>query len=91
MKLRPYQEDAVTSLINWFDSESIDRRPLLNLPTASGKTVIFSNVIKRQIETYPDARFLVLAHRQELIEQAENKIKNVWPDAPVGVLSAGLG
>ena len=34
MKLRPYQEDAVTSLINWFDSESIDRRPLLNLPTA---------------------------------------------------------
>ena len=91
MKLRPYQEDAVTSLINWFDSESIDRRPLLNLPTASGKTVIFSNVIKRQIETYPDARFLVLAHRQELIEQAENKIKNVWPDAPVGVLSSGLG
>ena len=77
MDLRPYQEDAVTSLFDWFGSQSITDHPLLSLPTASGKTVIFSTFIKRQIMSYPDTRFLVLAHRQELIEQAENKIKNV--------------
>jgi DNA repair protein RadD len=90
MDLRPYQEDAVTSLFDWFGSQSITDHPLLSLPTASGKTVIFSTFIKRQIMSYPDTRFLVLAHRQELIEQAENKIKNVWPQAPVGVLSSSL-
>ena len=90
MKLRPYQEDAITALESWFATESIEKHPLLSLPTASGKTVIFSNFIKRTIKKYSDARFLVLAHRQELIEQAEEKIKSVWPDAPVGVLSAGL-
>ena len=90
MKLRPYQEDAITALDTWFATESIEKHPLLSLPTASGKTVIFSNFIKRTIKKYSDARFLVLAHRQELIEQAEEKIKSVWPEAPVGVLSAGL-
>ena len=91
MDLRPYQEDAITSLFDWFANESITKHPLLSLPTASGKTVIFSTFIKRQIMLQPDTRFLVLAHRQELIEQAENKIKNVWPQAPVGVSSSGLG
>jgi len=76
MKLRPYQEDAITALESWFATESIEKHPLLSLPTASGKTVIFSNFIKRTIKKYSDARFLVLAHRQELIEQAEEKIKD---------------
>ena len=31
-----------------------------------------------------------MAHRKELVAQAENKLKSVWPDAPVGVLAAGM-
>ena len=38
----------------------------------------------------PGARFVVLAHRKELVDQAEKKLKSVWPDAPVGVLAAGM-
>ena len=55
MKLRPYQEDAITALESWFATESIEKHPLLSLPTASGKTVIFSNFIKRTIKKYSDA------------------------------------
>ena len=49
MDLRPYQEDAVTSLFDWFGSQSITDHPLLSLPTASGKTVIFSTFIDFQL------------------------------------------
>ena len=31
-----------------------------------------------------------MAHRKELVAQAESKLKSVWPDAPVGVLAAGM-
>ena len=34
---------------------------------------------------------LILAHRKELILQAEDKLKGVWPEAPVGVYAAGAG
>lgn len=47
------------------------RRMVVSLPTGAGKTVIFSElarIAKRQV--------LVLAHREELLEQARNKLAN---------------
>ena len=63
---------------------------MIALPTAAGKTIIFSHFIKEILAKDPGARFIVLAHRKELVDQAEKKLKAVWPDAPVGVLAAGL-
>jgi DNA repair protein RadD len=90
LKLRYYQRDAIDSLHKWFNTRPAEDHALIALPTAAGKTIIFSHFIKEIFAKDPTARFLVLAHRKELVEQAETKLKTVWPEAPVGVLAAGM-
>ncbi len=63
MQLRDYQEQAASSVIEeWKENKST----LLVLPTGCGKTVVFSEIIKR---LHPK-RVMVIAHREELIWQA---------------------
>jgi superfamily II DNA or RNA helicase len=66
--LHPYQEKAHQGILkSW---ENYDR-VLLVIPTAGGKTIVFSFVIKARLHLGPT---LVLAHRDELIDQAIQKI-----------------
>lgn len=89
MLLRPYQNECVEATFKWWNDRGLAN--VLNvLPTAAGKTVVFSEIIKRLWREH-ECRVLVLAHRKELVEQAEKKLLSVWPDAPVGVMAAGLG
>ena len=52
------------------------------LPTGAGKTVIFSELIRRR-----NLKTLVIAHRIELLEQAKDKLLRVAPDIDVGIFS----
>lgn len=61
--LRYYQQDCVDSVVNGL-SDSYDSG-LVVMPTGTGKTVMFCEVAKR----WP-GRVLILAHREELIDQA---------------------
>lgn len=72
MKLRDYQEEAATGVFRaWEDSAST----LAVLPTGLGKTVLFAEIVRRMHER--GARAMVLAHREELILQAADKIRRV--------------
>lgn len=64
------------------------RRPLISLPTGTGKTIIFSAILKGAAAK--DRRCIVLAHRDELIEQAADKLVQVAPELErsIGVLKA---
>lgn len=74
MKLRPYQEEAVNAVFN--EWQQMGRaKTLLVLATGTGKTIIFSTVAKRFVEANPYCRVLVLAHRDELLQQAADKLK----------------
>lgn len=71
MELRPYQRTAVEAIEReWADGR---RRTLLVLPTGCGKTVVFNEVARREVER--GGRVLVLAHRGELLEQAADKLR----------------
>lgn len=70
MELRPYQELARRAVER--EWEEGRRRTLLVLPTGTGKTVVFANVVKDAVEA--GERALVLAHRGELLQQAADKI-----------------
>lgn len=71
MGLRPYQKEAVDAIEQeWASGKN---KTLLVLPTGTGKTICFSEVIRRQHAR--GGRSLVLAHRQELLDQAADKIK----------------
>ena len=50
-----------------------NRAPLLVLPTGAGKTITFADAARRLLP----GRTLVLAHRKELIFQAQDKIERV--------------
>ena len=75
----PYQEKFIQS---FFDAIADGERRMLGvLPTGTGKTVCFVEIAKRL-----NVPTLILAHRDELIEQAVTKLREVWTDAPVGVI-----
>lgn len=72
MKMRPYQLAACEGI---FDVFTRKRSALAVLPTGLGKTVLFAEVIRQMNER--GVRAMVLAHREELITQAADKIGRV--------------
>ncbi|HVY62330.1 MAG TPA: DEAD/DEAH box helicase [Planctomycetota bacterium] len=83
VSLRPYQEEALRAVD---DARAAGRRRVLvALPTGCGKTIIFAQLPSRVAE---GARTLVLAHREELLDQAARKIAEANPDLGVGVEQA---
>lgn len=70
MILRDYQEEFVSAVLR--DWETVDLT-LAVCPTGAGKTIFFAEVIRRRLP----GRALVIAHREELIFQACDKIKQV--------------
>ncbi|MBC7324096.1 MAG: DEAD/DEAH box helicase family protein, partial [Moorella sp. (in: Bacteria)] len=79
--LRDYQQDAVQAVLQ-AKGKGITR-PLVALPTGTGKTIVFA-ALAREL----NARTLILAHRDELIRQAADKVSMVWPEAEIGVIKA---
>lgn len=69
MRLRPYQNDCIEQTLTAFESHN---RVLNVLPTGSGKTIIFSKLAEHF--TNRGQRVLILAHREELINQAIEKL-----------------
>lgn len=92
MQLRPIQSRVVDELFAWWPRNP-GKNALLELPTGAGKSVLIAGIIDRCYREFPDhkPRVLVLAPSTELIEQDLQKLLAIWPQAPVGVLSAGLG
>lgn len=82
LKLRDYQESAILAVRQaWSDGT---RRPAVVLPTGAGKTVVFAHLAAQMREL--GVRTLILAHRDELIEQAAAKVRAVAPDLRVGIV-----
>lgn len=81
MELRPYQQEAVEASLA-AEQRGV-RRQLGVAATGLGKTIIFAALAGRR-----SGRTLILAHRDELIEQAVHKIGMVVPTAGVGVVKA---
>lgn len=78
LSLRPYQHEAVDAV-----QAAVERgvqRPMVVLPTGCGKTVLFAALIARR-----GGSALVLAHRDELLRQAAEKIAIADPTLALGV------
>ena len=78
---RPYQYEAVAALLA-ATARGV-QRPLLVLPTGTGKTIVFALLVQRR-----GGRSLILAHRDELIQQAVDKLCLVDPTLELGVVQA---
>lgn len=85
-ELRPYQAKAVNAVEgNWQQF----RRQLLVMATGAGKTICFAALAARQA-----GRCLILVHREELLQQAADKIRrstDLIPAIERGQERASLG
>jgi superfamily II DNA or RNA helicase len=83
---RPYQLDAIEALRQGWASGK--NRVAVVLPTGAGKTVVFSHLAHQMLDSLGGRRALVIAHREELIEQAASKLLAVDPMLRVGIVKA---
>ena len=88
MSLRPYQQKTIDMLYDWMGKN--DGNPCVVLPTGAGKSHVIAHLCKQAITEWPETRVLMLTHVKELIEQNAEKLRAVWPNAPLGIYSAGL-
>lgn len=87
--LRPYQARATTELLEWFRAN--DGHPIMDAAVGSGKSVMLAWLCQHAINTYPGTRIIMLVPTKELLEQNLGKLLDIWPDAPVGIMSASVG
>ena len=87
--LRDYQQRTIDQLYKWF-ADGRKGHPCIELPTGSGKSHIVAALCKEAIQTWPETRILMLTHVKELIEQNAEKMRDHWPNAPLGIYSAGM-
>ena len=88
--LRPYQVDSLNAICA--ARKSGLNRVLVKKPTGTGKTVTFASLLRwpamvEWLETFPvnERHMLVIAHREELIDQALEKIQRQNPGLMVSV------
>ena len=89
LQLRHYQEEAENAVFDYWSTTA--GNPLVDLATGCGKSLLMASLIKRLVEGWPDMRILVATHVAELIEQNYLELLGIWPFAPAGIFSAGLG
>ncbi len=89
LTLRPYQQAAIDAIYGYFAEKAA--HPLVVIPTAGGKSLVMAAFIEGVLRAWPDQRILVVTHVRELIAQNFAELIGLWPEAPAGIYSAGLG
>lgn len=89
IELRPYQAEGLTAIWDYFQSGKTGN-PIIAWPTGTGKSICPAIFIKHVMAQWPSQRFLMITHVKELISQNAEALLDIWPNAPLGIYSAGL-
>lgn len=89
MKLREYQEEAVSAVIPWL-LENEDKNGLIVLPTGTGKSFVIAEMIRRFTLQFEGLRVIVATHVADLVEQNYKEYLRICPLSDCGIFSAGL-
>lgn len=96
---RWYQNEAVEQTLEFFHRKGgwdydkncpVRANPLICLPTGTGKSLVLAMLAFRILQIDPRARIIMGTHVKELIEQNADKLRWLWPNAPLGINSSGL-
>ena len=72
VQLRPYQNQKIKEI---YDAWQNHRSVMLQMPTGTGKTVLFNQIVKDELAN--NSNLLIIAHRKELIDQ---NVARLWND-----------
>jgi superfamily II DNA or RNA helicase len=84
LALRKYQHEALDALHAGWDDGLL--RLAVVLPTGLGKTVIFAELCRDAVAQ--GQKPVILVHREELAQQAADKLRSVDPSLRVGIVKA---
>ena len=71
VKLRDYQVKWIAEIFNaWNESRSV----LFQMPTGTGKTTLFCEIVRKFKDEIPDKKILIVTHRIELVQQASKRL-----------------
>jgi DNA repair protein RadD len=88
VELRPYQSEALAALdAHWNGGGGA---ALIDMATATGKSVVLAELMRRALARNARHRVLVAVHVRELVEQDVEALLSIWPGAPYGICSDGL-
>lgn len=89
IQLRPYQTASINAVLDYWQTGG--GNPLVDLATGTGKSLVIAKLTQDLLAAFPTMRVLMLVHVRELVEQNFTALLKLWPDAPIGLYSAGLG
>lgn len=89
IKLRPYQDEAINAIFNYFYSGK-KGNPLVVAPTGSGKSIMVSGLCDIVSKKWPEQKILVISHVKEILEQNYSAIKKHTKNVEIGLYSSGL-
>jgi len=73
--LYPYQERDLEKIFEYIENENDDYNLLYQLPTGGGKTVVFSEIVRRYINK-TKKKVIILTHRIELCKQTSKMLND---------------
>ena len=89
LQLRPYQRSSIDALYDHWQAGG--GNGLIVIPTGGGKSLIIAKLLQELLESFPLMRIGVVTHSKELIAQNFQELLKIWPQAPAGIYSAGIG
>ena len=89
-QLRPYQEDALEKLFEWFRNNKTGN-PVVSSCVGSGKSILIAELCRRVMTQYPNQRIIMLVSSRELLVQNYEKLRAVYPDGDYGLYAASMG
>lgn len=87
VSLRPYQQEGIRKIFDsWNPERGNLKRVLFQMPTGTGKTTVFSQIVKKADEK--GKKVLIVVHRTELVEQIAERLTQFGVN--VGIISANI-
>jgi ATP-dependent helicase IRC3 len=78
---RPFQDRAIEATLSEYDKGV--RKMMLVMATGTGKTIVFSRLYEAMKSRLP-GKMLIIAHRNELVQQNAEKAQSVNPTLKIG-------
>jgi superfamily II DNA or RNA helicase len=83
--LRPYQTEGIRKIFEAWNPQKLNlKNVLFQMPTGTGKTTIFSEIVRKA--TLKNKKVLIVVHRIELVEQISSRLFQFGVD--IGIISA---
>lgn len=87
---RWYQEEAHNAVFEYFANFK-KGNPIIASPTGSGKSFMIARLAETILKRWPSQNIAMLTHVAELVKQNTNKLRELWPTAPLGICANKLG